>query len=321
MKSLIYSMIVLLLAVISTLITQIESSLVVDSSIGFCNCRVGDLIELERLHLDLRRLRIQNPNGIVKYSNNFLTYNSYVDCLALAVYESVNATRPKLCRRCLPGTNWSSLQLCKSLKCDLDSLTGEFTLQPIRSSRLLNDQNLFGANQAIAVYKLNTPPTSLNVCKVCQEESGEWSQRAEHSLCQQARSLGECTLSDLRRVEYQQFDYIRIRLESADGTYKLNQRDILMNGDKVPPGTVVLYQKYLSSLNITIRRRISKYNSNSAGSYYFNPFTKKFCRYCQDGVWSDIESCVSLHCDKESLTGQPDLVFIDKNAKAKMNGI
>jgi hypothetical protein len=282
-----------------------------------CKCKFGALIELEKLNANFDRIRVENPNGIVKYPGNFQTYNSYVDCYSVAVYEdrtvnqlanSTDRTRDtellrstKKCRKCF-STGWTSIKTCESLRCDLDSLSGDFTLQPVNFHRILNDQNLFTPMQAIAVYK---SAGSQSLCKICQLD-GEWSAEPDPNLCIMPKKLADCSFSTLKQFEYQQFDYIRIRVESANGLVKINDREML--SDKLASGTVVLYQKYLSSLNISVRRRIGKLSVN-----YFNPFTKKFCRYCNDGHWSEIESCVSLNCDKALLTGSPELIFSNVN--------
>ena len=122
---------------------------------GSCQCRYGDLVELEKLNMDHKRLRIENPNALVKYSESFLTYNAHVDCLALAVYVLYRSaeTMNKKCRKCV-STGWTELHACESpLKCDLDLLSTDYELMPVNSNRILNDQNLFRPNHAIAVYK------------------------------------------------------------------------------------------------------------------------------------------------------------------------
>jgi hypothetical protein len=302
---------------------QLASAFTSSENSANCKCKFGDLIELEKLNTNFVRLRVENPNGVVKYPPNFQTYNSYVDCYSIAVYEDRSISDKiisnsedksqtgniKKCRKCF-STGWTSIKTCESLRCDLDSLSGDFTLQPVNFHRILNDQNLFTPMQAVAIYK---SAGNVNLCKICQPD-GEWSAEPDPNFCIMPKKLADCSFTTLKQFEYQQFDYIRIRVESANGLVKINDREIL--SDKLASGTVVLYQKYLSSLNISIRRRIGKIDGN-----YFNPFTKKFCRYCNDGHWSEIESCVSLNCDKDLLTGSPELIFTNVNENNKLKPI
>jgi hypothetical protein len=281
-----------------------------------CKCKFGDLLELEKLNGNYKRVRIENPNGIIKYPAHMLTYNAHMACLSLVLYElgaNDNSTsRVRKCRKCL-ATGWTTVKDCESIKCDLDALSGDFSLQPINSNRILNDQNLFAQNLAVAVYK---SMGNANMCKICQQ-NGEWSANANANLCTAPRKPVDCSFTTLKQFEYEQFDHIRIRVESANGLVKINEREVI--SDKLPSGTVVLYQKYLSSLDISLRgrNRVGKLNTGN----YFNPFTKKFCRYCNDGAWSEIESCVNLSCDKELLTGSPELLFTNINQSNKLKPV
>lgn len=50
-----------------------------------CDCTIGSLREIESLHQDWSRLRLENPNGQTKYPTN--NENLTVGCQTLAVYE------------------------------------------------------------------------------------------------------------------------------------------------------------------------------------------------------------------------------------------
>ncbi len=279
-----------------------------------CKCQIGDLIELEKLNSDLKRLRIEMPNGLKKYSNNFLTYNSFIDCYSIGVYESLLLnSRENFCRKCLPSIGWTSIQSCDTettpLKCDLDSLNGvDFILESIDSRyKIHNEQNLFEVNRVVAKYH----QANRNLCRLC-ESNGEWSRLPDRKHCLTPKNMQECSYQALQQIEYQKFDYVRIRIESPNGLNKIDEKTI-REKQRVPSGSVVLYQKYLSSLNITLKKRLEKLKSGGGrfmANNYFNPFTKKFCRYCNDGAWSDIESCVHLTCDRDQLTGTPELLYL-----------
>ena len=166
-----------------------------------CKCSFGDLAGLEKLNSDLKRLRIEMPSGISKYSNSFLSYNSFFDCYSISIYEN-NDLDLKLCRKCLPSTGWSSLHKCESLKCDLDSLNGQFTLRPLNSNyQILNDQNLFHANQILAIYHQE----NTDVCRLCLPD-GTWSPTPSKTFCQPMNTFSDCSYQTLRQIEYQNFD-------------------------------------------------------------------------------------------------------------------
>lgn len=153
----------------------------------------------------------------------------------------------------------------------------------------------------MSVYKFSND----KLCKVCQL-NGEWTKFSDVTLCQtittQKPSIN-CKYNDLKALESTQPDYIRLRIESSNGIAKIDERSI--TDDKLASKTVVVYLKYLNSQSTRSSRDLTANNFNS--SY---PFTKKYCRYCDDGVWSEMESCVSLNCDKDQLMSNPDLVLI-----------
>lgn len=95
-----------------------------------------------------------------------------------------------------------------------------------------------------------------------------------------------------------------MRIESPDGLFKYTSRQTQFLGN-----SVVVYQKYMgmAPLGGELRTTTDKYMAYSS--------TRKFCRFCDDGQWSDIENCVSLKCEKEGLTGEPELLFISNNVK------
>ena len=54
--------------------------------------------------------------------------------------------------------------------------------------------------------------------------------------------------------------------------------------------------------------QVNDYNPSSS-------FVKKSCRYCSNGVWSDLESCTQLSCDRTAITGSPDFIMLSTNLK------
>jgi hypothetical protein len=68
-----------------------------------------------------------------------------------------------------------------------------------------------------------------------------------------------------------------------------------------------VYQRYLNNLApILVQTEYQHFNE-----FPTNQYTRKYCRYCNDGAWSDIESCVTLNCDREQLTGEPEIMLIN----------
>jgi hypothetical protein len=180
-------------------------------------------------------------------------------------------------------------------------------------------QTLFIPGKVIAIY-------ASKKCRQCHV-NGEWSR--DTSSCPQRGRLTTprpaltCNIDDLVRIEYQQFHYVRIRIESPDGLTKLgesssddgassssssNQQHYRRRTGMLPANTAVVYQRYLSLLASSQQQDTTPLDSYKP----VNPFTRKFCRYCDafTGKWSDIESCVALSCDPATLTGSPELVYV-----------
>ena len=99
-----------------------------------CTCKVGGLDEIEKLNKDLKRIRVEYPNGLNKYPDNQLSYNSYVDCDSMVLYEIVSdrfkGVVNKKCRTCTRN-GWSEIDACKVLRCDRDNLIGQPVIQVI----------------------------------------------------------------------------------------------------------------------------------------------------------------------------------------------
>jgi hypothetical protein len=81
------------------------------------------------------------------------------------------------------------------------------------------------------------------LCKECGKD-GEWSKFSDASICKELttpRPKADCRYDNLKEIEYNQLDYVRVRIESPDGLYKIEEPYILDN--KLAPKTVVVYQK------------------------------------------------------------------------------
>jgi hypothetical protein len=185
-------------------------------------------------------------------------------------------------------------------KCDRDQLIGQPVLHLINLEPPPVNQKLFRPGQVVVVYK----HLNYKVCKICQT-NGEWSKYPDESLCNKVkilRTFSGCSGEDLKQNEKQQPEYIRLRIESSNGMNRLDLDTQYSNSDlSYPDGSVVLYQTYLSNF---ARLKTSKdFNPSSS-------FVKKSCRYCVNGIWSDLESCTSLNCDRNLLTGSPDLQLL-----------
>lgn len=148
------------------------------------------------------------------------------------------------------------------------------------------------------------------MCKVCQT-NGDWSKYPEQDLCKKIKTMRNyenCDLESLEEQEKQQPEYIRLRVESSNGVRKLDQK---VSDKSHPDSTVVLYQTFLSNFaHFIAHKDFTTRNYNPSSS-----FVKKSCRYCVNGVWSDLESCTSLNCDKTLLTGSPELMLLSTNTK------
>lgn len=192
------------------------------------------------------------------------------------------------------------------IKCDRDNLIGQPILHLPNLEPPPVNQKLFSPGQVVVVYKYST----YKVCKICQP-NGEWSKYPEQELCkkvQKMKSSLSCDVESLLDLEQRQQEYIRMRVESPDGTKKIKETK---ENKSYPDGTVILYQTYLNNF-------VHIFSSKNFAIRSFNPsssFVKKSCRYCVNGVWSDLESCTVLHCDKNALTGSPDFTLLSTNLK------
>lgn len=262
-------------------------------------CTVSKLKIEENLNKNERRLRIERADRVRKY-DNVDEELSAVECGSVAVYNTTNGKR---CRTCELGVGWSDIRKCDMVKCDRQVLTGDYSLVTYDRKSPGSDETLFEPGQVRAIFNNKT-------CRLC-EPGGEWSETSDLNSCAQplvkTPELRNCSLEELKRLERVQFDYHRLRIETADGSMKLNERAIL--DDSLPFNTVVLYQRYLMNMNHHVELPlIDSYKP-------VTPFLKKFCRYCdQAGQWSDIESCAVLNCDKDLLTGSPEILTSDMNS-------
>jgi hypothetical protein len=176
------------------------------------------------------------------------------------------------------------------------------------------DQKLFKPGQVVVVYKY----LNYKVCRLCQF-NGEWSKYPEQDYCKKVHSLRSfvsCSSDDLTVSELQQPDYMRLRIESSNGMKKLEQKS-LRSTQFYPDGSVVLYHTYLANFAQLVPK-ISQAGFSQLVASNFNPsssFVKKNCRYCTNGVWSDLESCVSLSCDRTEIKGSPDFIMLTTNLK------
>ena len=128
--------------------------------------------------------------------------------------------REKRCRECVGGGDggaWSDLTRCQVLRCDRDELGGNPLLRIVEPEIAPVKQTLFAPDRVVAVYPGKK-------CRECLSD-GEWS--PEGTSCLQKRITTPkppptCSLDDLIRVEYLHFNYVRIRIESPDGQYKIS---------------------------------------------------------------------------------------------------
>jgi hypothetical protein len=214
------------------LIVFIYLNVVKSEQIINCLCKVGDLEELEKLNKDYRRIRVEHSNGLNKYLDNQLSFNSYVGCESTAVYELFADKNKKKCRSC-KTTGWTGIDVCKNIRCDREVLNGQPTIQISFSKMASNDQKLFLPGEAIAVFKYSDD----KLCKTCGE-NGEWSKFAEIDLCRELISLKTskigCKYESLKQLEYKQLSYVRIRMESSDSTKKFNEKNLIRN--ELPAG-------------------------------------------------------------------------------------
>ncbi|CAF1065445.1 unnamed protein product [Brachionus calyciflorus] len=253
-----------------------------------CKCDITQLEQIESLNNRFKRIRIEEPNGFNKYSLTLLSQNKNVDCFSKSVYTN------NKCISC-SSDGWSDFYDCPIISCDKEDVKDPFVIETPTISSL--DQNLFQTEQALAVYNFSP---GKKICKYCQP-NGQWSKFADTNNCLRiTRPKSKCKLSDLIILEEKQLDYVRLHMETPEG-FKIER-----TSSEIPSNSIIVYQSYLGTL-AGIYRDI---NFEPADS-----FRKKYCRYCENGIWSEIESCIEFKCNKDLLTGTPQLFIIDKNQK------
>lgn len=124
--------------------------------------------------------------------------------------------RVKRCRECTMSGIWSELNGCKVLHCDRDDLSGAPIFKLTGSEIATPQQTLFLAGRVLAIYPARR-------CRECLS-SGDWS--TKHASCPfkrltTSRPQLSCSLDELIRIEFLQFNYVRIRIESDDGWTKI----------------------------------------------------------------------------------------------------
>lgn len=277
-----------------------------------CSCDFGELTDLDKLNAAYKKIRIDKPNGIEKYDLKELNNSTKIECKSLVLYEVTDEfdnkkSKPKKkCRTCT-RLGWTEVKTCNVIRCDRDLLVGNPILRQAYQHEYSNNVKLFLPGNVIAEYRFG----DTNLCKECLR-GGEWSKFSDSNICKTlttAKPKAGCKYDTLKEIEYNQLDYVRVRIESPDGLFKIHESHIMNN--ELAHKTVVVYQRYLSNLPNAINR-LSDIDLNY---YSFNVFTKKFCRYCDNGVWSELESCVTLSCDKDLLAGVPDIFSLPKHTK------
>lgn len=130
--------------------------------------------------------------------------------------DSLNKTKLKLCRECdVKIGEWSEMKECQMLRCDRDDLSGAPIFKLAYSEIAPRHQTLFLSGQVFAIYPGRR-------CRECLS-TGDWSTK---SLCPYTKittpkPAQSCSLDELTRIEFSQFNYIRLRIESADGWTKI----------------------------------------------------------------------------------------------------
>jgi hypothetical protein len=279
-----------------------------------CSCSVSDLERIEQLNFfNYRRIRIEYRDSLRKYSNQ-IDSKTFVECRSKALYEKIkDPTSGKVenrCRTCTfnqTNSYWSELESCGIVNCDKEFLIGNPLLTIEYGRQPSQDQQLFESGKVTAVFKFGNERR----CKLCQVD-GEWSKYSEPNFCSDITTPKPnvfCRQSGLKDLEKQEPEYLRVRIESPDGLF-----DYASSQNQVPSGAIVVYQRY----DTNIMRFGADLKPETTTNKYIGPANtavKKYCRFCDDGVWSDIEPCVSLKCEIADLTGEPELFYVDNNVK------
>lgn len=88
----------------------------------------------------------------------------------------------------------------------------------------------------------NLKTNDLNINKLFLKLDGEWSKYSESNFCSDIttpRPDSFCRQTNLKELEKQESDYIRIHIESPDGLFGYRSSQ-----NQVPTGSVVVYQRY-----------------------------------------------------------------------------
>lgn len=136
--------------------------------------------------------------------------------------DAINSSvviKEKRCRECKNNGVWSDLKRCEKLRCDRDDLSGEEPIfRIVHPENAPAQQTLFLPDRVVAVY------SSGKKCRECLRD-GEWSPERTSCFNKRITTLKpplSCSLDDLLRIEYLQFHYVRIRIESPDGWNKIS---------------------------------------------------------------------------------------------------
>jgi hypothetical protein len=137
------------------LIFQSTGTMAIDSNATIpCLCSYEELIELDKLNTEYKRIRIDKSNGTKKYEPVDLVYykNSTgpitIDCKSIVTYEILNDldkinNRPRRkCRTCT-RLGWSDVKTCSIMRCDRDWLIGKPVLKKMYNQEYSSEVKLF----------------------------------------------------------------------------------------------------------------------------------------------------------------------------------
>lgn len=265
-------------------------------SVESCGCELEELDYLDSF-FNLTRIRIELPDGLDKFNLDNLNQNSYIKCHSKVVYSEYK------CRLC-SFDGWSNFFECKINSCDKKFIKEPFLIESYDFKQIRQNQTLFKPGEALAVYKF---APDKKICKYCQS-NGEWSRLADNINCKKIKQPKlDCKYSDLLSFEDKKTDFVRLQMETQDG-FEVTKSMIAQNA--IPSDTIVVYQSYLRNL-AGFHRGLSAFYEPA------DSFRKKYCRYCENGQWSQIESCFELRCNKKMLTGKPQLFLLDRSQNLK----
>ncbi|RNA10661.1 hypothetical protein BpHYR1_025298 [Brachionus plicatilis] len=261
-----------------------------------CRCEFEELDSFDVLFNETR-IRIEYPDGLDKYNPDHLNQNSFLDCGSKAIYSG------QKCRLCSVD-GWSNFFECQINSCDSKLIKAPFVIETYDLKQISQSHVLFKPGEALAVY--NFAP-GKRICKYCQS-NGEWSRLADNINCKKVKKpKPHCKYSELLSLEDKKVDFVRLQMETEEG---FDVTKFMIDQDKIPSNTIVVYQSYLRNL-AGIERGFSPYLESALS------FRKKYCRYCENGQWSQIESCVEFRCNKKLLTGKPQLFLLNRSQQLK----